>query len=490
MAVAATLLRRRDGRDSQVTAVLNPGRSAGIGALGGVAIAGCLIVAQSMASPTFSRIAIGVAVTLALTGIATAVPRLALYGLVVWLAVMGLLRRLLTSIEPATGAIGDPLLLVGPVVLIVLFAIAVERGALRNRTPLSNSVLVLSVVLAVSTLNPLQGDIAVGLAGGLLVVVPMLGFWVGRALLDEQAVGVLVRLLAGLAVFAAVYGLMQTLRGMPVWDQEWITAEGYEALNVGGTIRAFGMSSSASEYAALIGVGILSWRAIVRDRSRLLIVVPALILLAGTLWLAAVRGVVVLTLAALWLAFAAARQMRISRALAIGALLLLLLPTAVGYLISSPRGSDAIASLASHQVAGLSEPFGEHSTLGVHLELMVNGITQTVANPLGRGVGATSNAANKFGGTGAGTEADPGNAPVAAGFIGLVAYLLVAFYGLTYCYRFARSRRTMPAIAALGIVVVTFLQWLNGGQYLIIVLAWLMLGWVDGERTRRAEGTS
>ena len=466
-----------------MTAVVLRRRSGGPGVVVGAAVAaaGCVVVGHSMTSPALSRGAVGLSVALALVAMATLAPRLALYGLVTWLAVLGLVRRLLTSLGSTADTLGDPLLLVGPVLLVVLFAVAVERGAMRDSTPLSKSVLALTAVLALSALNPLQGGISVGLGGALLVVVPMLAFWVGRSLLDEYSVGVLIRLLAGLAVFAAIYGLMQTFYGMPHWDQAWITDEGYAALNVGGTIRAFGMSSSASEYAALLGVGILAWRAIAHSPLRLLVAVTALALLVVALWLTSGRGIVVLTLAALWLTFAAARQMRMRRALAAGALLLLLLPTAVSYLMSSPQGSGHIESLTTHQVEGLSDPFGDNSTLGAHFGLVVDGITQTVVNPLGRGVGAITNAASKFGGTEAGTEADPGNAPVAAGFIGLVLYLLVAGYGLTCCYRLARSRRTMPAIAALGIVVVTFLQWLTGGQYAIIVLAWLLLGWVDSQ---------
>jgi len=448
-----------------------------------VAIVVSLLVGVSVSRPDLARIAVTLPVAVLLVGAATTSPRAGLYGLVAWLAVLGLVRRLLTTVG-SSGSFGDPLLLVGPVLLVALFLIAVERGAMRNPTSLSKAVLGLTAVLALSVINPLQGGLTVGLGGGLLVVVPMLAFWVGRSLVDERTVTVLVRLLGTIALLVAIYGLTQTLYGFPSWDERWITESGYAALNVGGKIRAFGTSSSAAEYAALVAVGILSWRAMARRPSQVLGATTAIVLLGIALWLESSRSIVVLTLAALWLTFAAARRISIGRALLVGAALLVLLPTAVGQLSSSQSGHTGTSPLVAHQIEGLSNPLGKNSSLGVHIEEVVNGVSEAATNPIWRGVGATTIAATKFAGTAAGTEADPGNAPVAAGVTGLVLYLLVAIYGIRRSYQLAQSQRTMPAIAALGIIVVTFLQWLNGGQYAIIPLPWLLLGWVDGVSSR------
>jgi hypothetical protein len=460
-----------------------PNRDAAVLVAGLAAALVSLFVGASVSRPDLARIAVALPVVFLLVSAAATSPRAGLYGLVTWLAVLGLVRRLLITVG-SSGSLGDPLLFVGPVLLVVLFLIAVERGAMQNQTSLSKAVLGLTIVLALSALNPLQGGLSVGLGGLLLVSVPMLAFWVGRSLIDEHAVGVLTLLLGTLALLVAIYGLVQTLYGMPSWDQQWITESGYSALNVGGTIRAFGTSASAAEYAALLAVGVLSWRSIARRPSRLLIAVAAVVPIGLALWLESSRGIIVLTLAALWLTFAAARRMSIGRALLVGAALFVLLPTVVGAVSPSKSEHSATSSLEAHQVEGLSEPFGKKSTVGGHLELIVKGISQAAANPVGRGVGATTIAAKKFNGTAAGTEADPGNAPVAAGVVGLVLYLLVAVYGIRRSYQLAALRRTMPALAALGIIVVTFLQWLNGGLYAIIPLAWLLLGWVDAASVR------
>lgn len=90
----------------------------------------------------------------------------------------------------------------------------------------------------------------------------------------------------------------------------------------------------------------------------------------------------------------------------------------------------------------------------------------------------------KFGGVIGGAEGDPGRAPFAAGLPGMVAYLAVVVLGITRAYRLAATRRDAVSLAALGIVVVTFLQWLNGGHYAVVFFAWLALGWVDAATSR------
>jgi hypothetical protein len=75
------------------------------------------------------------------------------------------------------------------------------------------------------------------------------------------------------------------------------------------------------------------------------------------------------------------------------------------------------------------------------------------------------------------------------GLPGLIAYLVVLFAGMFRVYGIARLRRDDLALAALGVVTVTALQWLNGGQYAVAVLPWLVLGWADrpGAQTKELD---
>jgi hypothetical protein len=427
---------------------------------------------------SFVRPAITASVAVLLLAVGFRSPRQLLYAILAWLAALGMLRRLVTTLGSAD-PLGDPLILVAPVAWVLLAAVAVSRGVLRQRTTLATTVLVLTGLLTVSTVNPFQGGLTIGLAGFLLVVPPMLAFWVGRSYADDLTLRRVVTLVAWLALPAAAYGLIQTFTGFPTWDARWILENGYDALNVGGTIRAFSSYSSAAEYAGFLAMGLVAWLALGSKAPRLPLALAAMALLGTSLWFESSRGIMVLTLAAVWLMLAARRRFPLRWALLGGVSILMALPLLVGTLAPEQFASSSTGGLSSHQAQGLSDPFGQGSTLPLHITMVATGVQDAITNPLGSGVGAVTSAAGKFGGVGVGTEADPGNAAIAAGILGLIAYLLIVLRGLPLAYRIASQRGDVVAVAALGIICVTFMQWLNGAQYAVAPLPWLMLGWLD-----------
>ncbi len=113
---------------------------------------------------------------------------------------------------------------------------------------------------------------------------------------------------------------------------------------------------------------------------------------------------------------------------------------------------------------------------------MVQGIVSSLSTPLGLGVGAVS-VATRFGGAAAGTEVDPGNAAVALEIPGLVLYLIIAGAVLWRAYGLARRRTDFLSLALLGVILVTSLQWLNGGQYAVAWIVWMAFGAVDAATT-------
>jgi hypothetical protein len=447
-------------------------------------VAMAAVVGLLVASPGGLRIATALTVALALILIAFRLPQAVWYLLVVWSVSLGLVRRLISSVSPKEPS-GDPLLLVGGAVWVALLALAVERGAFANRTRLTTAVLVLWSLLLVSAVNPLQGGLAVGLAGSLVVVVPMSAFFVGRALVDDRLLSRLLWLVACLGLVVAGYGTVQAFRGFPSWDAAWIRDEGYAALNVRGTIRPFASFSAGSEYAVFLGIGVVAWFAQARGVLRWPIVAAALALLSTALWYEASRGIIVMTVAAIWLVLAARVGLRLWRSLLLGAVIIAALPFVLGVLAPSQFSSAPTDRLAQHQVEGLSDPFGETSTLPLHIEMVQRGLASSLREPLGVGVGATTIAANKFGGTHQNTEADLGNVPVATGMPGLLAYGAVVALGMPRAYRLAATRRDAVSLAALGILAVTFLQWLTGGHYAVMFWPWLVLGWVDAATSQR-----
>jgi hypothetical protein len=211
----------------------------------------------------------------------------------------------------------------------------------------------------------------------------------------------------------------------------------------------------------------------------------ALTLLVPALVLESARGAVIGTLATLGVLIGARRGLSLGLSIGTSVLLLVILVVGLRHYGPSTYSSGTSGALLSHQVQGLSDPLNpQTSTAGIHLSLVENGMKEAFTQPAGQGLGAVTIAGAKFGGLAKGTEADPSNVSVAMGLPGLVAYLVVLFAGIFGVYGIARRRRDGLALAALGVVVLTALQWLNGGDYSTAILPWLVLGWADRPWTR------
>jgi hypothetical protein len=196
------------------------------------------------------------------------------------------------------------------------------------------------------------------------------------------------------------------------------------------------------------------------------------------MFLVSTRGAIFMSAAAIGLMAAARLGLSVWRAGIIAAVVVIGVPQVVG--LVAPAGGSGQTALVAHQLEGLSDPFDEDSsTLTTHLSMVGDGLSQALSHPLGQGIGKVTIAGAKFGGETTNTEADPSNAAVAMGAVGLVGYAVVVATGLWRAYRRAVERRDGLAFAALGVLVVTFLQWLNGGQYAVALLPWLVLGWLD-----------
>jgi hypothetical protein len=447
----------------------------------------------ALAQPQLTQIVILIAIAPALIAVAHRSPRTLVPVLALWLVAVGLVRRVLLGLG-SRSLLGDPLLLVEPALLVLLTVVALQRGASRNRTLLTKAVVGLNLLALIEVVNPLQGGLTVGLGGLLFVLVPMLAFWVGRGLCDDATLKRLFTLLGLLAIPASVYGLLQTYVGFPSWDMRWIesvTGNGaYAALDVGGVIRAFSSFSSASEYASFLGVGIAVWLAWGRRPGRVPVMLAVVALLGTALVLEASRGVVVLAVLAIGVMCAAVARVRLASAALWGVAALVVLYLGVSHLAPASQATTGstgtTAALVQHEVGGLVQPLNsQSSTLGAHFSELTSGLKSALTDPIGHGTGTISWAASKFGGVSQGTEVDPSNAAVALGLPGLVAYLLVAVVGLASAYRLAAGRRDWLSVGALGLLMVTLLQWLNGAQYAVAWLPWLILGWVDASTLAR-----
>ena len=424
----------------------------------------------------------------ALAGVAARLPALLLPASVVWLTALGLVRRVVTGLGSSSHL--DPLLLVGPFGLALAALAALGSGASANPTRLTRVVTLMTLLILIESVNPIQGDIYTGASSLLFVLVPTFGFWIGRVL-DARQLARVLRLVALLGAAVGAYGLLQTFSGFPSWDARWIEQSTQISLNVGGVVRPFASFSSAAEYAEYVAVAIVVWLAFAWRAHRFLLAAVALSLLIPALVLESSRGIVVLVLVAAGVMVGAWSRVPLALAAGLGAVMLVVLGIGLHSYASGPAPGtysvpqSASATLVSHDVAGLKNPFNSsNSTLDAHWHLILLGIRSSLSNPVGRGTGAVTIAGATFGGTRFGTEADPSNAAVAFGLPGLVLYLALALLAIRTVYETARRRRDAVSIAALGVVVVTALQWMNGGLYSVAFLPWLVFGWCDGEASR------
>jgi hypothetical protein len=182
-------------------------------------------------------------------------------------------------------------------------------------------------------------------------------------------------------------------------------------------------------------------------------------------------------------------RVRMGTALILCAAFVVTIPFLVRAVAPARAVGDDSSVLVEHQLQGLASPLDNRaSTLGVHFRSLVSGVQSVTSEPFGVGISAVSLAGSRFGGKTRPTEADPSNAAVALGLPGLLAYIAVLVLGFTRAYSLARRRRDALSLIALGILAVTGLQWLNGGQYAVAYLPWLLLGWLDRRSSEGGNG--
>lgn len=465
-------------------------------------IAGALAVglALSVISPTHGIFAIiGLP---AMAFLAFASPRTAIMVLPVWMTMLGFFRRF-TPGGGNTTLSGDPMLLIGPVTIILLWLLSNQSGIPTPKTTLSRVVFAFNVVALLEAANPAQGNLLAGVAGLLFIFVPTLAFWIGRRFVDEELLWRIAWTVAILSLMASIYGLFQQFVRFPTWDLVWIDSKGYTALNLGsGIVRAFSFFSSAQEYAVFLSVGVVAWTALATRRVRwpLPMHLAALATVATALFYESQRTSVFITALALGVITSARRRMRPVTVGLAGVVAVVLLVVFAGALGGSGGGSSALQGeqsastvLVNHQIGGITDPTGAGSSLPGHIKATRVGINQGFKHPLGHGSSSVNLASSRYTAKDVkGTEFDPGNMGIAFGIFGLVLYVLLLFRLTGTGYTLAVSRRDPLGVFVLGVVMATLLQWTNGNLYSVCWLLWLVVGAGDGilARTVAAQPTA
>jgi hypothetical protein len=403
----------------------------------------------------------------------------AIAATMVLLAVLGDYRRYAGYFEGYPKS--DPLLLIAPAIAVLLLGQALLRGRRVPRTLVSWLVLVLMILMLIEMFNPAQGDLQIGLAGALFYVAPLLWFWVARSFASPELAQQSTRVIIGLGIAAMLLGLYQTYFGLLPFEQQWVEQIGYQALYISDeVVRAISFFNSSAEYQRyllLVAVTLFAlWSA---RRSSLILLLPLFLI---SIFLSAARGPVVMVLMAMAVVWAVSSRtiaawlprLAVAAAIGAGALIAMLL-----YFQGSTLGGR-VAPLVERQVSGLLDPTNqEKSTATGHLQMIEEGFIAGVLTPAGSGLGATTEAAQKYGARNRNAEVDFANLMISAGILGGLLYLIIVIAVLTRALSWWRSERHPYALIVLGSLVATLGGWLIGGEYSVAAVVWFQVGLMD-----------
>ncbi len=425
------------------------------------------------------RIVVSLAIAFPLIAWATVDVRSSIIAGMVYLILLGDIRRALIPLVGWSGV--DPLLLLGVAFAAALCLYAVGTGQIKTDTALSRWTLGLMVVMVVQMFNPMQGGLIVGVAGGIFILAPLLWFWVGRTFATEALMRTfLFKLLTPFACAAIIVGFIQVIYGYFPYQMTWYNIAGYQALGTLDTgLAPISFFASGTEHGAyLVTVGIALWAALLfRNRATIFLLLPLLyaVMLTGS------RGplVKILGLAVvLWALMGKDKRTWVPRGL------LALVVCVVGFAWSMSNVgnlglNEAAQNKLDRQALLLDEGVSEGGTLNVHTSLLLHGYESVITNPLGYGLGASSSAAMKFGNTFRPTETDIGDVMVTTGLVGGVLYHVMIVMIVLTAIRYWLRTRSVLALAFIGILGVNFSLWLGGGLYAVSAILWFCIGALD-----------
>ncbi len=448
-----------------------------------VALVVIMSVVAIFAGGDAQRVLLTAVLTMFLYAAITFSPAVGIPLMVTYLASVGILRRYAIPIFGYTAF--DPLLLVGPAVIGILFFNKLVARTISNDTPLSKWVTAVMIVMVLAAANPFQGGIAVGLSGFLFYLAPVLWYYCARDIATPKVVDATIRSILFVALIGTAYGLYQTFFGLSDVEKNWISLtnndQGQYLAN--GVMRVFSIFSSFAEYVRFLCMGALIAFAWMLRRNKFAIVFCLLFFIALALsssrggLLTGVFGCVVIWAVmgktyATWIP-------RIAVALIVGGLAMYFGLSQIKE-ANTVVENDTVETLLKHQAKGLLNPFDNKQSTGAdHIKLFFMGVVTGFENPLGMGLGVTTIAGSKFGGVAVGVESDIGNMFISAGFIGGFIYFGCVGYAI---WRSAYSwyrRRDFLSLCALGILVSSVGMWSGVAQYATTMLCWFLIGAVD-----------
>lgn len=463
-----------------------------LAAAGAIAVLSYLVIVQDV------RLALTFVMGILLVALAGLDLRLATIATLGYLILMGDLRRMMIPLVGWSAT--DPLLLISPAFALITVAYAFAVQKTRFTTTLAPWILALMAVMILQMVNPRQGGMMIGIAGALFYIVPILWYWIGQASASTAFVKtVIYRLLLPLGVGAILMGLYQVFYGYLPYQQQWFDCCAYTALDSAGIQAPISFFASSIEYSifSLIVATALWVRFLLkRDYLALIGVLPFLV----AAFLMGSRGPIaqfVIMAVALWAVLAPDARTWIFRGIVgvlIGGTALIGGLTVVGNQAATVS-NERIQYRMQRQADGflnIADP--SKSTATIHFVMMLHGFRVGIQNPLGNGLGSTTQAAHKFaspdGGLGRSSEVDMSNMFMSTGIVGGVLYLIIVFLTVKQSIQYWSRSHSIVALCIAGILGLTFLNWLEGGRYAVTTIVWLLIGALDRLNAEHSDSSS
>jgi hypothetical protein len=446
--------------------------------MGGAAVLALGAATVAVSFPQTYRLFFAAAIALVLVSAAVSWPRATALLTLGFLCFLALIRRLL--IDSAGWAEFDPLLVVGPIVVVALLArtylLARQRPA---QDPLVRVIFWLLGLMTLQVLNPSGSGIVAALGGLLFLAIPLMWFLVGREIADQAHIRLAGYGLIGVGVIAAVYGLAQTQIGFPVWDQNWISVANIASLNIGqDQIRGFAMLTNSAEYKQILAMATMAALAFgIHGRPVLLLTLP--LLLTALVLSGARSGVALGLLGFILIAAIRVRNGRWAVAVAVfGVVLSLVALATLSDSLGTLAGTSSNAAVA-RQASGFANPLDSgSSSLPGHISLITGGFAEGLRNPLGSGTSNGNLASSRLSTAGnTSTEFDLTDVLISLGLLGGALYLYVVVTVLRRVISAYRRTRDVMVLVAFGCLVVSLGGWLKGAHYAGVSILWFLAGW-------------
>jgi len=404
-------------------------------------------------------------------------PKLGLITTFIFVALLGDLRRITEYFFRAPQF--DPMLMIGPVMAIIFFVMP-YKNKLTKTTTLSTLVIIMMALMLIQAFNPLQGDILVGLGGIFFGLIPLVWFWIGRKFADQKFFDNLsYKFIIPVGIAAAILGLYQVFVGFLPFEQNWINRIEWNfiSLHAGGTIRPFSFFVSPTEY-AIFSIIAASTLILKSNKKPLWLISPIIIAAA---FLEASRGIVVISISALAILYAFRKTKNFSMVISkflISILVLSIFTYFFAYFAKDYSSENRVYHLIKRQTDGILKPTDpESSTLLGHISIVSNGFVTAWEKPFGLGLGKTFST-TRLGGNKISTETDV-NIFISCGILGGILAILIVLNTFYTALRYWVKTKNDLAVFFLVILVISFLQWFNGAQYLISYLVWFCIGSLD-----------